>query len=88
VALELAGQGITVNGIAPGITNTDNVRASLTAEALGRLVAAVPKRRIAQISDIARGVLFLASDEADYITGTTLTIDGGLSLHNAGFPLQ
>lgn len=87
-ALELAAHGISVNGVEPGITNTDNVRASLTPEALERLVSTVPVGRVAQISDIARGVLFLASDDSSYITGTTITIDGGLSLHSAGFPLQ
>ena len=87
-ALELAAHNITVNGVEPGITNTDNVRASLTPEALERLVAAVPVGRVAEIADIARAVLFLASDESGYVTGTTITVDGGLSLHSAGFPLQ
>jgi 3-oxoacyl-[acyl-carrier protein] reductase len=86
-ALELARHRITVNGVEPGITNTDNVRASLTPEALDRLVSAVPVGRVAEISDIARAVLFLASDDSSYITGTTITVDGGLALHNAGFPL-
>src|SRR5690606_35081805 len=86
-ALELACHGITVNGVAPGITNTDNVRASLTPEALSQLVAKVPCGRVGEIADIARAVLFLASDDANYSTGTTITVDGGLSLHSAGFPL-
>lgn len=87
-ALELAAHNITVNGVEPGITNTDNVRASLTPEALERLVSTVPVGRVAEVADIARAVLFLASDESSYITGTTITVDGGLSLHSAGFPLQ
>ena len=86
-ALELAAHRITVTGVEPGITDTDNVRASMSDAQIGELAGKVPAGRIARIDDMARATLFLAGDRSDYITGTTIRVDGGLSLHAAGFPL-
>lgn len=77
VAKELAGRKITVNAVAPGFIETEMT------EALGPLVLEevkkrVPAKRLGQANEIAYGVLFLASEAASYITGQTLTIDGGL----------
>jgi len=77
LAVEVAHRGITVNAIAPGLVATD-----LTRE-LGHFETSVkrgvPMRRPAELAEISEGVRFLASDGASYITGQTLTIDGGLS---------
>jgi len=77
LAMELASYGIQVNAVAPGIIETD-----MTKE-LGHkkddLLAKIPFKRFGKPSDITGGVLFLASEKADYITGFTLAIDGGVS---------
>ncbi len=77
LAVEVAHHGVTVNAVAPGLVATD-----LTRE-LGHfdvsVARAVPMRRPAGLQEIAEGVRFFASDQASYITGQTLTIDGGLS---------
>jgi acetoacetyl-CoA reductase len=76
LALESAARGVTVNAIAPGYTDTDMVRA-VPASALDKIVARIPVGRLAHPEEIARAVLFLVSDEAAFITGSTLTINGG-----------
>jgi 3-oxoacyl-[acyl-carrier protein] reductase len=76
-ARELAGKGFTVNAIAPGFTLTPMVEA-MPAEARGAMESKVPVKRLGQPRDIANACLFLASDEASYITGITLSVDGGL----------
>ena len=86
-ALELARHRITVNGIEPGLTDTDNVRRSLTPAEQAGMATKIPLGRIGATRDIANGVLFLASEASAYLTGATIRIDGGLSLHSAGFPL-
>ncbi|HEV2768583.1 MAG TPA: 3-oxoacyl-ACP reductase FabG [Solirubrobacteraceae bacterium] len=74
VAVEVARRGVTVNAVAPGLVETD-----LT-EGLGPdLLEAVPARRAGTPEDVAACVRFLASDHASYVTGATLTVDGGLS---------
>jgi glucose 1-dehydrogenase len=81
VALELAPRRIRVNGIAPGAIKTAiNAPAWNTPEAHGQLRSLVPYGRIGEVEDIAQAAVWLASDAADYMTGATLTIDGGLSL--------
>lgn len=73
---ELAPYGIRVNGVAPGITETDMVK-NLPEEMIAPLIKTIPLGRIGTPRDIANGFLFLASDLATYITGEVLQIDGG-----------
>lgn len=73
---ELAPYGIRVNGVAPGITETDMVK-NLPEEMIAPLIKTIPLGRIGTPRDIANGFLFLASDLATYITGEILQIDGG-----------
>ena len=76
LALESAAKGITVNAIAPGYIATDMVRA-MNSSVLESITNTIPVKRIGTVDDIGRGVLFLVADEADFITGTTLHINGG-----------
>ena len=76
LAQEGAGKGITVNAIAPGYIDTDMVRA-VPPNVLEKIVAKVPVGRLGKASEIARGVLFLVDDEAGFVTGSTLSINGG-----------
>mgnify|MGYP001066914687 FL=1 len=76
LALENARKNITVNAIAPGYIATDMVKA-VPQEVLDKIVAQIPVGRLGQPEEIARAVLFLAADEASFITGSTLTINGG-----------
>ena len=78
MALELAPHGIRVNAIAPGPTLTGLTRASYTdPEARRATEAAIPLGRLGQPDDLAGAVLFLASDESRWVTGSTVTVDGG-----------
>ena len=76
LALEGAARGITVNAIAPGYTDTGMVRA-VPAKVLEGIVAAVPVGRLPKPEEIARGILFLVAEDAGFITGATLSINGG-----------
>lgn len=76
LALEGASRGITVNAIAPGYTDTGMVSA-VPAKVLEGIVATVPVGRLATPQEIARGVLFLVDEGSAFITGTTLSINGG-----------
>ncbi|MCB1868001.1 MAG: acetoacetyl-CoA reductase [Gammaproteobacteria bacterium] len=76
VAREDAGKGITVNVITPGFVATEMVL-SIPEKVMTNIVNAIPVRRLGEPSEIARGVVFLASDDAGYITGSTLDINGG-----------
>ncbi|MEX0718960.1 MAG: 3-oxoacyl-[acyl-carrier-protein] reductase [Planctomycetaceae bacterium] len=78
-ATEVARRGITVNAVAPGFIETDMTVAVRNA-AGDKIAKAIPARRFGQPQDIADAVLFLASDEASYITGQILKVDGGLTL--------
>ena len=80
LAQEGARQGITVNAIAPGYIATDMVRAVPEA-VLEKIVATIPVGRLGEASEIARGVLFLASDDAGFITGATISINGGQHMY-------
>jgi NAD(P)-dependent dehydrogenase (short-subunit alcohol dehydrogenase family) len=82
-AVELGPSGIRVNAVAPGVVWTPRVSAFLGDEGHERNVVNTPLRRVAQPSDIAAALLFLASDLAGYVTGQTLTVDGGVG---AKFP--
>ena len=80
LAQEGARFGITVNAIAPGYVDTDMVRA-VPADVLAKIIARIPMGRLGRAEDIARGVAFLTSDEADFITGSTLSINGGQHMY-------
>jgi 3-oxoacyl-[acyl-carrier protein] reductase len=75
-AIELAPFGITVNAVLPGNIATDGL-AGLGEDYVRRMEASVPMRRLGSIRDIAHAALFFASDEAGYITGQSLVVDGG-----------
>jgi len=77
LARELGGRGITVNAIAPGFIDTDMTRA-LEQSQREVLTAQIPLKRLGDATDIASAACFLASDEAAYITGATLHVNGGL----------
>jgi acetoacetyl-CoA reductase len=80
LAQEGAAKGITVNAIAPGYIDTDMVRA-VPPNVLEKIVAKVPVGRLGKASEIARGVLFLVADEGGFITGSTLSINGGQHMY-------
>ncbi len=76
LALEAAAKGITVNAVAPGYVETEMLGAT-SKEILGRIQALIPIGRLGQPDEIARLIEFLASDEAGFITGTTMAVNGG-----------
>lgn len=80
LAQEGARYGITVNAIAPGYVDTDMVRA-VPGEVLRKIVARIPVGRLGNADDIARGVAFLTAEEAGFITGSTLSINGGQHMY-------
>ncbi|GGF07994.1 beta-ketoacyl-ACP reductase [Aliidongia dinghuensis] len=80
LAQEGAAKGVTVNAIAPGYIDTEMVR-SVPPHVLEKIVAKIPVGRLGQASEIARGVLFLVADDAGFITGSTLSINGGQHMY-------
>ena len=80
LAQEGAKAGITVNAIAPGYIDTDMVRA-VPPPVLEKIVARIPVGRLGHASEIARGVLFLVAEDAGFITGSTLSINGGQHMY-------
>jgi acetoacetyl-CoA reductase len=80
LAQEGASRGVTVNAVSPGYVETDMVRA-VPPNVLEQIIARIPVGRLGKPEEIARAVLFLAADEAGFITGSTLTINGGQYLH-------
>jgi glucose 1-dehydrogenase len=82
LAQEVAPQRIRVNAIAPGAIRTPiNRDAWDSKEALDKLLTLVPYGRIGEVDDIGRAVVWLASDESDYVVGATLYVDGGMTLY-------
>ena len=75
LARELGPKGIRVNAVAPGITETDMMKA-VPKEIIDPMIARIPLRRLGQPEDIANAFVFLASEEASYITGVILSVDG------------
>ncbi|MDE2230351.1 MAG: acetoacetyl-CoA reductase [Alphaproteobacteria bacterium] len=80
LALECAAKGITVNAIAPGYIDTEMVRA-VPEDVLKKIVARIPIGRLGHADEIARGVLFLVADEATFVTGSTMSINGGQHMY-------
>jgi len=80
LAQEGASRGITVNAVAPGYVDTEMVRA-VPKDVLEKIVARIPVGRLGKAEDIARTVLFLVADEADFITGSTLSVNGGQHMY-------
>ena len=82
LAQEVAQHRIRVNSIGPGAIQTAINRAAWdTKQALSSLLTLIPYGRIGQPDDIARAAVWLASDQSDYVTGTTLFVDGGMTLY-------
>lgn len=79
LAREVASRGITVNSVAPGFIATD-MTASLSDEVKQHILSGVPMAQLGKPEDIANAVLFLASDEASYITGETINVNGGMNM--------
>jgi 3-oxoacyl-[acyl-carrier protein] reductase len=77
-AMELSSRGITVNAVAPGFIDTD-MTAKLSPEVREKYAAQIPLGRLGQPEDVAKLVAFLASDDAKYITGQIIGVDGGLN---------
>ena len=86
VAREVARKGITLNAVCPGPTDTPLLAAVAGDDERGRkvraaLVGAIPMKRVGQPEDIPGAVCFLASDDASFITGQTISVSGGLTMH-------
>ena len=79
-AIEFSGYGITVNAVEPGNILTEGMKAERTQKFIDNMEAAVPLGRLGTPEDVAHAVAFLASDEAGYITGTSIIVDGGQTL--------
>ncbi len=80
LAQEGAAKGITVNAIAPGYIDTDMVRA-VPEKVLEKIISGIPVGRLGHANEIARGVLFLVADEAGFVTGSTMSINGGQHMY-------
>ena len=80
LAQEGAAKGITVNAVAPGYIDTEMVRA-VPEPVLEKIIARIPVGRLGHAEEIARGVLFLVADDAGFITGSTLSINGGQHMY-------
>ena len=79
LAKELASRGVTVNAVAPGFIETD-MTAAMPQAAKDAMMPTIPMQRLGQPEDVARAVAFLASDEAAYVTGQVLAVDGGMAM--------
>jgi 3-oxoacyl-[acyl-carrier protein] reductase len=79
-ALEAASAGVTVNGVEPGNILTEGMQAERSGDYIAAMERSIPMGRLGDPRDVANAVLFLASDEAAYVTGTTIVVDGGQTL--------
>jgi len=77
LARQMAKTGVTVNAIAPGVVDTDLIRTHMKPEVRAQVIADIPLGRLADPSEIGKAVAFLASDDAAYMTGATLDVNGG-----------
>ena len=80
LAQEVATRGITVNVVAPGMIRTD-MTDNLNEDQSARLISTIPLGRLGNPEEIAASVIYLASDEASYVTGATLHVNGGMAMH-------
>ena len=80
LAQEGARYNVTVNALAPGYIDTDMV-AAVPAEVLQKIVAKIPVGRLGKAQEIARGVAFLCSEDAGFVTGSTLSLNGGQHMY-------
>jgi 3-oxoacyl-[acyl-carrier protein] reductase len=78
-ALELAPDAITINAVLPGSIRTEGLD-GLGKEAIDKMVACIPQRRLGTPADIASAIMYFASEEASFVTGQTLVVDGGQTL--------
>jgi len=82
LAQEFSGKGIRINAVAPGAIKTSiNRDAWDSEEARSDLQKLIPYQRIGEVEDVARVVRWLASDDSDYVVGTTIVVDGGMTLY-------
>ena len=79
LSLELASRGVTVNAVAPGFIETD-MTAAMPQAAKDAMMPTIPMQRLGAPEDVAKAVAFLASDEAAYVTGQVLAVDGGMAM--------
>ncbi len=86
-AIELARDNITINAVLPGNIRTEGVE-QLGEQYIARMTAAIPQRRLGTVEDVAYAALFLASDEAAFITGQTIVVDGGQVLPESHMALE
>ena len=77
LAIDHARQGVRVNALVPGATDTPMIRKALTPEALEALASSQPMGRLGRPEELAKAVLFLASDDASFVTGSAMYVDGG-----------
>jgi NAD(P)-dependent dehydrogenase (short-subunit alcohol dehydrogenase family) len=82
LAREAARDKIRINAISPGPTDTPLLRSQSDQHVIDKMVRAVPLKRMAQPEEQAAAIVFLASDEASYITGQTLSVSGGLTMNS------
>jgi NAD(P)-dependent dehydrogenase (short-subunit alcohol dehydrogenase family) len=80
LALEVATQGVRVNTLSPGLTDTDQPRGHLTERQIDAKARAIPAKRIGSVSDMVEGTMFLLGEESSYLTGHDLRINGGSTL--------
>jgi acetoacetyl-CoA reductase len=80
LAQEGAKAGITVNAVAPGYVNTEMVQA-VPERVLEKIIQGIPVGRLGETRDIVRAVMFLVADEADFITGSTVSVNGGQHMY-------
>jgi 3-oxoacyl-[acyl-carrier protein] reductase len=79
MAKELAAKKVTINAVAPGFIDTD-MTAAMNENAKTAAIASIPTKRMGSVEDIANTVAFLASEEASYITGQVISVDGGMGM--------
>jgi 3-oxoacyl-[acyl-carrier protein] reductase len=79
LAKELSSRNIKVNAIAPGYIETE-MTGKLDQEIKEKLISMIPTGKLGSVDDVARAVLFLASEDSDYMTGTVLNLDGGMGI--------